>query len=219
MWAYASEFLHGAEITLAVSFCALLVGMIVGLFFTLGESAPWLAIRALFVCITTLLRGLPELLVMFTIYFGSTILLTSLMGHYVNVNAFISGVIALGLIFAAYAAQTLRGAYQTIPKGQFESAVALGLNHSYILRRIMLPQLWRFALPGLSNLWLVLLKDSALVSLIGLTDIMMIAHNASAATSQPFNFYCIAGLIYLVFTSLSQLAINGLQWRYKRITG
>ncbi len=213
MWAYATPLLQGAEMTLAVSFCALLLGMCLSLVFTIGESAPWFMVRALFVVITTFLRGLPELLVLFMIYFGSTILLTELMGHYVNVNAFMSGVLALGLIFAAYAAQTLRGAYQAIPKGQFESALALGLSRAYILRRIMLPQMWRFALPGLSNLWLVLLKDSALVSLIGLADIMDVAHTASAQTSKPFDFFCIAGLIYLVFTSVSQFAINGLQRR------
>lgn len=220
MWLqYAEPFAKGTWVTLIVSIDALVLGMILALIFTLAESARWKVVQWPAVVITTILRGLPELLVLFAIYFGSTIALTALMGHYVDVNAFVSGVLALALIFAAYAAQTLRGAYQAIPKGQTESALALGLSKSTLLWRIILPQMWRFALPGLSNLWLVLLKDSALVSLIGLSDLMNVAHVASANTGLPFNFYVAAGAIYLVLTSFSQWGVRRLQQRQTRGEG
>lgn len=208
MWEYALPLLKGAVVTLEVSFTALFLGIFLALLFCLGESASWKIVKWIFVGLTTILRGLPELLVMFTIYFGSTILLTNIMGHYVNVNAFISGVIALSLIFAAYGAQVLRGAYQSIPKGQTESALALGLNRKMVLQKIILPQMWKYALSGFSNLWLILLKDSALVSLIGLSDLMNITYAAASQTSLPFNFYCIAGMIYLIFTVISQYGIQ-----------
>ena len=143
------------------------------------------------------MRGLPEILVVLLVYFGSTELVEMLTGEYIEFGAFGCGVFALSLIFAAYASQTLRGAIQAIPKGQWESGAALGLNKSYTFIHIVMPQVWRHALPGLSNQWLVLLKDTALVSLIGVDDLMRQADLINTNTSSTLYLVRIAALIYL----------------------
>ena len=163
-----------------------------------------------------LLRGLPEILVVLLVYFGSTELVEMLTGEYIEFGAFGCGVFALSLIFAAYASQTLRGAIQAIPKGQWESGAALGLSKSYTFIHIVMPQVWRHALPGLSNQWLVLLKDTALVSLIGVDDLMRQADLINTNTHQPFTWYGIAALIYLAVTLISQVGIRKLELRFTR---
>ena len=150
-----------------------------------------------------MLRGLPEIVVLFFCYFGGTILLTAVWGHYVGVNAFVAGVIGLGLIFAAYAAQVFRGAFYQIPAGQFAAASAIGLSKRQTALKIVLPQVMHHAKPGLSNLWLTLLKDSSLVSLIGLADTMNNVGLAASQTHQPFLFYGLAVVLYLLLTSIS----------------
>jgi ABC-type arginine transport system permease subunit len=131
-------------------------------------------------------------------------LLTTVVGHYVNVSAFLAGTVGLALIFGSYASQVFRGAFLAIPLGQGEAARALGLNRRQVFAHILLPQAWRHALPGLSNLWLVLLKDTALVSLIGLADLMNKSQVAASTTHQPFVFFLTAALLYLIMTSISQ---------------
>ncbi len=131
-----------------------------------------------------------------------------------EVNAFIAGVISLGLIFAAYATQTLRGAFLALHKGQKEAAQALGLSSRRTFSHILFPQAWQIALPGLTNLWLVLLKDSALISLLGLSDLMFKAQIASSSTHQPFKFYFTAAIIFLILTSLSQFSFKRLYRSY-----
>ena len=116
--------------------------------------------------------------------------------------------VALGLIFAAYGCQVLRGAILAVPTGQMEAAKALGLSKLHMIRKVVLPQAWFHALPGLGNLWLVLLKDTALVSLIGVTDLMNVTATASASTQQPLMFYLLAAAIYLVVTMLSERYLN-----------
>jgi His/Glu/Gln/Arg/opine family amino acid ABC transporter permease subunit len=212
------EYLHailiGTLVTLEVSMLALLLGLCLGLLAAVAQSSKHRFLRLSVNLFTSALRGLPELLILFFIYFGGTILLTKICGHYQDINALFSGVLGLSLIFSAYASQTIRGAFRAISHGQYEAALCLGMGKFSIYKKIMIPAMWRHALPGLGNLWLVLLKDSALVSLIGLSDLMNIVGLASAKTQKPFTFYLFAGLIYLILTSLSQLALI----RLKRIT-
>jgi histidine transport system permease protein hisQ len=139
-----------------------------------------------------------------------------LTGEYVEFGAFGCGVFALSLIFAAYASQTLRGAIQAIAKGQWESGTALGLSKGYTFLHIIMPQVWLHALPGLSNQWLVLLKDTALISLIGVDDLMRQAQLINTNTHQPFTWYGIAALIYLLVTLVSQVGIRKLELRFTR---
>jgi len=205
---FITQLLFGAVITIKLALCAALLGMVIGLVGSLLESIPWKMLRYIAASIIFLVRGLPELLVLFFIYFGLTALLTQLFHHYVDISAFVAGVIALSLIFGAYASQVFRGAFLAIDSGQIEAGKAMGLSHPQIIWRITLPQAWRHALPGLGNLWLVLIKDTSIVSLIGLSEMMNQAQIAASTTHQPFTYYLIAACIYLILTTLSQKAIN-----------
>jgi His/Glu/Gln/Arg/opine family amino acid ABC transporter permease subunit len=200
--------LSGTLMTLKVAVCAAIFGIAIGLMGAVLESIsnPWL--RYLAAGMIFIIRGLPELLVLFFIYFGAAVVLSKVYHHYVDVSAFAAGIIALGLIFGAYASQVFRGAFLAIDAGQIEAGKAMGFTQSQLFMRIQIPQAWRHALPGLGNLWLVLLKDTAIVSLIGLADIMSQAKIASSTTHQPFTFYLIAAGIYLLITSASQQVIK-----------
>lgn len=205
---YGSLLLTGVAMTLAVSLSALVLGMLLAILATLIELSSLQWLKKIVSSVNSLIRGLPELLVLFGIYFGGSVLLTELLNRPMQVSAFISGVLALALIFAFYASQTLRGAFSAIPKGQAEAGKALGLSGCWVFLKILLPQAWRHALPGLSNLWLVLLKDSALVALIGLGDLMNKAQLAASTTHQPLKFYMIAACLFLILTTVSQLVLN-----------
>jgi His/Glu/Gln/Arg/opine family amino acid ABC transporter permease subunit len=202
------QILLGTLVTLKLAFCAAALGMPIGLIGASLESisTPWL--RYFAAGIIFIIRGLPELLVLFFIYFGAAIILSKIFHHYVDVSAFAAGVTALGLIFGAYASQVFRGAFLAIDSGQTEAGKAMGFTRLQIFFRIQMPQVWRHAIPGLGNLWLVLLKDTAIVTLIGLTDMMNQAKIAASTTHQPFTFYLIAAVIYLFITSVSQKVIN-----------
>jgi len=211
MTGFFLQILWGTTTTLEVAFLACAFGLSLALLTTILEL---MQIKWLYRSINSLLfvvRGLPELFVLFFLYFGSIALLNRLFHHYIDVNPLVASVLALGLIFAAYAAQTLRGAFLAVLPGQLEAGKAMGLSSVQLFLHIHLPQAWRHALPGLSNLWLVLLKDTAIVTLIGLSDIMNQAKLAANATQQPFTYYFFAALIYLLITYVSQLIFSFLQ--------
>lgn len=215
---YLPQILQGTWITIQVACCSLSLGLVLGLLGAVLESSKWLPIRSLATAIISIVRGTPELLFLFFIYFGGTLLMTGIMGHYVNVSAFLAGVLGLAMIFGSYASQVFRGAFLAIPIGQIEAARALGLNRPLIFFHIQLPQAWRHALPGLGNLWLVLLKDTALVSLIGLGDLMNRSQVAASTTHQPFLFYLTAALLYLILTTVSQGIMQKLSSRSAKHT-
>lgn len=211
---YFSLMLTAALMTLGLAVCSLVLGLFLGMLFAMLEANRFVGKpTAVFVA---LLRGLPEILVVLLVYFGSSELVELLTGEYVEFGAFGCGVFALSLIFAAYASQTLRGAIRAIAKGQWESGTVLGLSKGYTFLRIIMPQVWRHALPGLSNQWLVLLKDTALISLIGVDDLMRQAQLINTNTHQPFTWYGIAALIYLLVTLVSQVGIRKLELRFTR---
>lgn len=209
-YAYLTQLLAGAWTTLQLALCALLLGLFLGLIGVLAETSRWMIVQRITTALVSVLRGLPELVVLFLIYYGGTLLLTKLLGRPIDLSSFIAGVFALALIFGAYASQVFRGAFLAVPQGQLDAGRALGLNQWQLLLHVQLPQVWRHALPGLSNLWLVLLKDTALVSVIGLSELMNKAQLASSSTHQPFTFYLSAALFYLLMTSLSQVVLNQL---------
>ena len=211
---YFSLVLTAALMTLGLAVCSLVLGLFLGMLFAVLEANRFVGKPT--TVLVALLRGLPEILVVLLVYFGSSELVELLTGEYVEFGAFGCGVFALSLIFAAYASQTLRGAIQAIAKGQWESGTALGLSKGYTFLRIIMPQVWRHALPGLSNQWLVLLKDTALISLIGVDDLMRQAQLINTNTHQPFTWYGIAALIYLLVTLVSQLGIRKLELRFTR---
>ena len=211
---YFSLMLTAALMTLGLAVCSLVLGLFLGMLFAMLEANRFVGKPT--TVLVALLRGLPEILVVLLVYFGSSELVELLTGEYVEFGAFGCGVFALSLIFAAYASQTLRGAIQAIAKGQWESGTALGLSKGYTFLRIIMPQVWRHALPGLSNQWLVLLKDTALISLIGVDDLMRQAQLINTNTHQPFTWYGIAALIYLLVTLVSQVGIRKLELRFTR---
>ncbi|HHE9473535.1 TPA: arginine ABC transporter permease ArtQ [Haemophilus influenzae] len=211
---FLSLMFTAALMTLGLAVCSLILGLFLSLIFAALEANRFVG-KPMTVFVV-LLRGLPEIIVVLLVYFGSTELVEILTGEYIEFGAFGCGVLALSLIFAAYASQTLRGAIQAIPKGQWESGAALGLSKSYTFIHIVMPQVWRHALPGLSTQWLVLLKDTALVSLIGVDDLMHQADLINTNTHQPFTWYGIAALIYLAVTLISQVGIRKLELRFTR---
>ncbi len=213
-----SLLLDAAWMTLGLALASLVGGMVLALAFSAAELSKQRALVWPVATLTTLIRGLPELLVVLFIYFGSTQVLFLITGEYVEFSPFACGVLALSLLFASYATQTLRAALNAVPSGQRLAALALGLSKRHIFFRIVLPQAWRYALPGLGNQWLVLLKDTALVSLIGVNEMMRQAQMASASTYEPFTWYAAAALIYLAISLVSEYGL-GLAARYTRRYG
>ncbi|EMN6204384.1 arginine ABC transporter permease ArtQ [Vibrio vulnificus] len=205
---YSLSLAQASWMTIQLALVSLAVGLVLAVVFAGGEMTRHRLVKWPTIALVTVLRGLPELLVVLFIYFGSTQVLFLLTGDFIEVSPFLSGVIALSLIFASYASQTIRGALKAVNKGQCEAASALGMSKSSTFFRIVLPQAVRHALPGLTNQWLVLLKDTALVSLIGVTDLLKQAQLTSAATHEAFTWYATAASIYLVITLVTQRVVK-----------
>ncbi|ELV8804666.1 arginine ABC transporter permease ArtQ [Vibrio vulnificus] len=205
---YSLSLAQASWMTIQLALVSLAVGLVLAVVFAGGEMTRHRIVKWPTIALVTVLRGLPELLVVLFIYFGSTQVLFLLTGDFIEVSPFLSGVIALSLIFASYASQTIRGALKAVNKGQREAASALGMSKSSTFFRIVLPQAVRHALPGLTNQWLVLLKDTALVSLIGVTDLLKQAQLTSAATHEAFTWYATAASIYLVITLVTQRVVK-----------
>lgn len=166
------------------------------------------------------MRALPDLLVMLVVFYGGQILLNNLSSRYgwgyVDIDPFAAGTLTIGFIFGAYLTETFRGAILSVPAGQIEAGVAYGLSRTQVTRVILLPQMIRHAIPGLTNNWLVMLKATALVSIIGLDDMVHRAGLASAATREPFTFYALIGLIYLCVTTVSILFFTIVERHYSK---
>jgi arginine/ornithine transport system permease protein len=216
---YYLSVLEGAALTVAVSLASLVVAVALGL---LGAAAK-LSGRPVLVgsaaVYTTLIRGVPELVLMLLVFYGGTIglihLLESLgLNADVDINPFTAGVLTIGFIYGAYMTETFRGAILSIPKGQMEAAWAFGMSRPQTFWRITLPQMVRYALPGFTNNWLVLIKTTALVSLIGLHEMTYRAKQASAATREPFVFFLFAAALFLAYTSVSLWLLRKVNARY-----
>ena len=213
---YAPALLNGSLLTLALALASLALACLLGLVFAAARLSRSRALQALSLAYTTLIRGVPDLVLMLLVFFGGQLAVNALaqrIGHadYIDVDPFIAGTLTIGFIFGAYLSETFRGAFLALPAGQREAALACGLSRAQTLRRIELPQMLRHALPALSNNWLVLVKSTAIVSVIGLNDMMLRATQAAGATREPFVFYAAAALIYLAITSASELGFKALQ--------
>lgn len=162
---------------------------------------------------TTIFRGLPELLTLFIVYYGIQMLLQSAAGYVgitgpVEINAFVAGMVALSVVFSSYSSEVLLSAFKAIPKGQYEAGHALGLSRGHTMVLVIIPQLVRIALPGMTNLWVILLKDTSYVSIIGLADIVRQTGIAARVSKEAFFFYGIACLLYLILALLSSIGIG-----------
>lgn len=207
----------GTWMTIKLSVAAVGVGLLLGLLGALAKTSASLPLRLLGSGYTTLVRGVPETLWVLMIYYGTVSGLNAVGAAFgypeLALNPFAAGTLALGLCFGAYATEVFRGAILAIPRGQCEAGQALGLGTFAILWRLILPQMWRIALPGLGNLFMILMKDTALISVIGLEEIMRHSQIAVTASKQPFTFYLIAACIYL---SLTIVAMGSLALMEKR---
>lgn len=215
---YYLSILQGALLTVGVSLAALGVAILLGLLGAAAKLSGRPTLVAIATVYTTVIRGVPELVLMLLIFYGGAIGLNHLMDglgrNSVEINPFVAGVITIGFIYGAYMTETFRGAILSIPKGQMEAAWAFGMGGVRTFVRITLPQMVRYALPGFTNNWLVLIKATALVSLIGLQDMTYLAKQASAATREPFTFFLFVAVLFLLYTSASLWVLRRLERRY-----
>lgn len=206
---WGSAFAAATSMTVAVSVAAMLVGAMIGALGAWAKTAGPLPVRWAAETYTTILRGIPDLLVIYLFYFGSSAMVGQILAAlgggngFVGVNGFAAGVLAIGLISGAYQTEVFRGALRAIPRGEIEAAMVFGMPYVQRLRRVILPQLLRHALPGLGNVWQIALKESALVSVTGLTEILRQAQVAAGSVRAPFTFYATAAILYLLLTALS----------------
>jgi polar amino acid transport system permease protein len=215
--AYFPLLLQGLRMTLLLAVSTLVIGLILGLLLAMAKLSHhrWLSRPAY--AVTNFLRGIPEFLVLLVIYFGGTQVLDGILGPgTLQVSPFGAGLTALSLIFGAYASETFRAAFQSVPKGQVEAGRAYGFTGFQCFWHIQLPQIWKVAIPGLGNLWQGSVKDTALVSIVGLDDLMRKTNQAAQTTREPFTFYMAASLLFLVITLFSMLLIAWLERRTSR---
>jgi len=210
---YLPLLLQGLRMTLLLAVSTLVVGLALGMLLALAKLSrhAWLS-RPVY-AVTNFLRGIPEFLILLVIYFGGA----QVLGPWgIEVGPFAAGLFALSIVFGAYASETFRAAFQSVPKGQIEAGRAYGFSGWQCFWLIQLPQIWKVAIPGLGNLWQGAVKDTALVSIVGLDDLMRKSNQAAQATREPFTFYFVASLMFLVITLVSMAVIAMLERRARR---
>ena len=212
---WGDELFYATLMTIAVSITAMIIGFLFALIFTPLKLSKNKFLNFIANSYTTIIRGVPELLVIYLFFFGGTgaiMFVASIFGYneYIEINAFITGAFAIGIISGAYSTEVFRGAIQSIDKGQFEAANVLGLNKFGKFFKIILPQTLRLAIPNLSNVWQITLKDTSLISVTGLVEIMRQSYIAAGSTRDPLFFYSFAAVLYLLLTFVSMKLINRL---------
>lgn len=238
LYGYGEIFIQGAWLTIQVALLSLLLAVVLGLIAALAKLSHSSILTGIATVYTTIIRGIPDLILMLLIFFGGQMLINNLcyqfnewinakltaydpahewvsyLPDYIDVSPYFAGIVTIGFIFGAYMAETFRGAILAVDKGQLEAATAYGMNKWQRFFRVMMPQMMRHALPGLGNNWLVLLKTTALVSIIGLQDMVKIAGDASGSTQKPFTFYLVVALVFLFFTAISSLVLKWAESKY-----
>jgi len=218
---WGDELFIATLMTIVVSLTAMIIGFLFALVFTPLKLSNNRLFNFIGNSYTTVIRGVPELLVIYLFFFGGSgaiMYVASIFGYneYIEINAFITGSVAIGIISGAYSTEVFRGAVQSIEKGQFEAAEVLGLSKSIQFYKIILPQVLRLAIPNLSNVWQITLKDTSLISVTGLVEIMRQSYIAAGSTRDPLFFYSFAAVLYLLITYFSMKVINRLELRYSR---
>ncbi|MGF1833812.1 ABC transporter permease [Photobacterium sanguinicancri] len=235
---YEWSLVEGAWVTLQVALLSLLLAAILGMLGALAKLSPYRWARAIATVYTTVIRGIPDLVLMMLIFFGGQMLLNDSLYNinewinnyftssdpnhewaqylpdYIEISPFVAGILTIGFIFGAYMAETFRGAIMAVDKGELEAAKAYGMSGVLAFRRVLFPQMIRHALPGFGNNWLVLLKTTALVSIIGLDDMVRKGSLAAGTTQMPFTFYMTIAVIFLLFTTLSTSALKWAERRF-----
>ena len=218
---WGDELFIATLMTIAVSLTAMIIGFLFALIFTPLKLSKYKIFNLIGNFYTTVIRGVPELLVIYLFFFGGSgaiMFVASMFGYneYIEINAFITGAFAIGIISGAYSTEVFRGAILSIDKGQFEASKVLGLNKYIYFFKVIMPQMLRLALPNISNVWQITLKDTSLISVTGLVEIMRQSYIAAGSTRDPLFFYSFAALLYLMLTYLSMKFINRLEKNYSR---
>ena len=218
---WGDELFHATLMTIAVSITAMFIGFSFAAIFTPLKLSKYKSLNLIANIYTTVIRGVPELLVIYLFFFGGSgaiMFVASMFGYneYIEINAFVTGSFAIGIISGAYSTEVFRGAIQSIDKGQFEVAKVLGFNKFKQFYKIILPQMLRLAIPNLSNVWQITLKDTSLISVTGLVEIMRQSYIAAGSTRDPLFFYSFAAVLYLLLTFLSMKLINRLEIKYSK---
>ena len=218
---WGDELFRATLMTIAVSITAMIIGFSFAAIFTPLKLSKFKSLNLVANIYTTVIRGVPELLVIYLFFFGGSgaiMFVASMFGYneYIEINAFVTGSFAIGIISGAYSTEVFRGAIQSIDKGQFEAAKVLGFSKFKRFYKIILPQMLRLAIPNLSNVWQITLKDTSLISVTGLVEIMRQSYIAAGSTRDPLLFYSFAAVLYLLLTFLSMKLINKLEVKYSR---
>ena len=218
---WGDELFFATLMTIAVSITAMVIGFLFSLIFTPLKLSKRKYLNLISNSYTTVIRGVPELLVIYLFFFGGSgaiMYVASIFGYndYIEINAFLTGSISIGIISGAYSTEVFRGAIQSIDKGQFEAAKVLGISKFAQFYKIILPQMLRLAIPNLSNVWQITLKDTSLISVTGLVEIMRQSYIAAGSTRDPLFFYSFAAVLYLLLTYFSMKMINKLEVKYSK---
>ena len=218
---WGDELFRATLMTIAVSITAMLIGFSFAAIFTPLKLSKFKFLNLIANIYTTVIRGVPELLVIYLFFFGGSgaiMFVASMFGYneYIEINAFVTGSFAIGIISGAYSTEVFRGAIQSIDKGQFEAAKVLGFSKFKQFYKIVLPQMLRLSIPNLSNVWQITLKDTSLISVTGLVEIMRQSYIAAGSTRDPLFFYSFAAVLYLLLTFISMKLINKLEVKYSR---
>jgi arginine/ornithine transport system permease protein len=219
LYGYGPSILEGTLLTIQVSLTSLGIAVLLGIIGALCKLSKSFLLQKGAQAYTTIIRGIPDLVLMLLIFFGGQVLVNQLapmVGYdeYLDISPYIAGVSTIGFIFGAYMTETFRGAILAVPAGQLEAAYAYGMTRLQVFFRILFPQMLRHALPGFGNNWLVLVKATALVSVIGLDDMVRKAALAAGATRMPFTFYLVVAINYLIITTVSVYLLGWLEKRY-----
>jgi octopine/nopaline transport system permease protein len=213
--------LRGTAMTLAVAACGFITGAVIGALGAFAKISGGRVARGIAGGYTTVLRGIPDLLVIYLFYFGGSAVLTPI-GHlfgatgFISLPGFLAGSLAIGIVCGAYHTEVFRGAFRGVSNGEVEAATAAGMSRFLKFRRIVAPLTLRHALPGLGNVWQLVLKESALVSVTGLIELLRQAQIGASSTRQPFDFFLAAAALYLAITTLSGLALEQAERHFNR---
>lgn len=214
--------LRGAVTTIEVAVYSLILGFVWAMLGAMAQLSANGLLRGLGRAFTVIVRGTPELLIILIVYFGGAVTMTRLVrtlepgAGFVELPALGAGVFALSLVFGGYAAEVLRGAYLAVPKGEMEAAAAFGMSRRVAFLNIRLPLMWRVGLPGLGNNWISLIKDTSLISIVGLEELMRVSAMATSVTNEPFRFYLAAAAIYFVLIAANTAIVDWLERRSAR---
>ncbi|TSJ61704.1 ABC transporter permease [Starkeya sp. 3C] len=218
---WGRDMLAAAGMTIGVSIVGFVAGVLFGCCGAAAKLSRFGSLRWTAEVYTTVFRGVPDLLVIYLFYFGSSSLITSVASMFgaqgfVGAPAFLTGALAIGVVSGAYQTQVFIGAVEALPRGEIEAARAYGMSSFLLFRRVVLPQAIRFAIPGVANVWQLVLKESALISVVGLIELMRQAQIGAGSTRQPFSFFLTAAALYLLITFVSGIGFQALEKRAMR---